>query len=282
MNPILLVLERDTGQYISKIKKEYKTTIYKQIDKITHSTTIELYKVNKIFLSIENLSIEEEIFYFKKIKVPLLALIQYCSYIRILEAKKPALKYRKLKNYYLQQLDHIKQKITKNDTYYSYWFSEDNNWDNKYFVRLKNNTFQNFSGIIVEIDHISSTPYVPIFAKVLALSYLKEFIKDKIKSFGNKNIPEQNKREKLKWTSSKVDLIEMIYAFHTAGSFNNGKADLKEIAEYFEDAFDIDLGQYNRVFFDIRARKTNKTKYIDSIKSSLIKKMKETDDELFI
>ena len=39
---------------------------------------------------------------------------------------------------------------------------------------------------------------------------------------------------KLTWTGSKVALIELIYALHTEGVFNNGAADLKNIAEYFE------------------------------------------------
>lgn len=86
----------------------------------------------------------------------------------------------------------------------------------------------------------------------------------------------------IKWTASKSDLIESIYALHSAGVFNNGKADIKEIAQYFEQTFDIDLGQNNRVFYDIRARKNNKTKFLDIIREALIKRIKNTDNELFL
>ncbi|WP_430981309.1 RteC domain-containing protein [Sphingobacterium faecium] len=104
-------------------------------------------------------------------------------------------------------------------------------------------------------------------------------LKKKIKSLASKQIVTKSKTSKLKWTASKSDLIESIYALHSSGVFNNGKADLKEIAEYFQEVFDLELGQYNRVFFDIRARKNNKTKFLDALKDSLVKRINDTYNE---
>src|SRR5690606_15642642 len=55
----------------------------------------------------------------------------------------------------------------------------------------------------------------------------------------------------LKWTGPKVGMIELIYALHTAGVFNNGVSDLREIAKGFGCAFDIDVGQFHRTFYEI-------------------------------
>lgn len=41
---------------------------------------------------------------------------------------------------------------------------------------------------------------------------------------------------------TKVLKIETKRPFHFQGSFNNGKAEIKEIASYFESIFNIDLG----------------------------------------
>ncbi|AZI22545.1 hypothetical protein EIH07_05540 [Chryseobacterium taklimakanense] len=38
---------------------------------------------------------------------------------------------------------------------------------------------------------------------------------------------------KLNWTDSKAAIIELIYALYYRGTFNNGQADIKEIAKYF-------------------------------------------------
>jgi hypothetical protein len=84
----------------------------------------------------------------------------------------------------------------------------------------------------------------------------------------------------LKWTDNKNALIELIYALHAAGSFNNGKADVKEIARCIEAHFNIELGDLYRNFHELRYRKTNRTKYIDTLKDNLIKKMDKSEEEL--
>jgi hypothetical protein len=73
-------------------------------------------------------------------------------------------------------------------------------------------------------------------------------------------------------------LIEILYAFHTKGVFNNGAAELKEIASYLEEIFQIDLGQYRRTFLEIRDRKSDKTKFISSLVEELMKRMEDTDE----
>ena len=63
----------------------------------------------------------------------------------------------------------------------------------------------------------------------------------------NKGTNEKTQRQpnmKMMWTGSKVALTELIFALHTEGAFNNGAADLKDIAEYFEHIFEIDLGLF--------------------------------------
>ncbi len=84
---------------------------------------------------------------------------------------------------------------------------------------------------------------------------------------------------KLVWTESKVSIIELMYSLQARGVFNNGTADLKEVAAFFEDTFGIDLGQYHRTFLEIRIRKTGRTKFLDSLRDSLTRRMDEADDK---
>ena len=58
----------------------------------------------------------------------------------------------------------------------------------------------------------------------------------------NKGTNEKSQRQpniKMMWTGSKVALTELLFALHTEGAFNNGAADLKDIAEYFEHIFEL-------------------------------------------
>lgn len=45
-----------------------------------------------------------------------------------------------------------------------------------------------------------------------------------------------------------------------------------------EQIFDLDLGNYYRKFLEIRARKIEPTKFLDRMKSSLLKRMQDADE----
>jgi hypothetical protein len=115
----------------------------------------------------------------------------------------------------------------------------------------------------------------------MAHDLLQVYIEDKLLEMDNKGAikkSQHNPNIKLTWTSSKVALTELLYALHSEGVFNNGATDLKDIAEYFEHIFEINLGQYRRTFLEVRVRKGERTKFINSLKERLVKRMDDTDD----
>jgi len=77
-----------------------------------------------------------------------------------------------------------------------------------------------------------------------------------------------------KWTSKKIDLIELIYAIRM--SVNKGRVTIKALQECFEYIFQIDLGDIDDRLQEIKARKGNKTQYLES----LIKNLNKVYDEL--
>ena len=76
----------------------------------------------------------------------------------------------------------------------------------------------------------------------------------------------------------KSALVELLYALQSAGSCNNGDIDLKQLANHFEHLFNIDLGNYYRIFQEMRIRKMNRTTFLDQLKARLIQRMDETDE----
>jgi phosphatidylserine/phosphatidylglycerophosphate/cardiolipin synthase-like enzyme len=121
-------------------------------------------------------------------------------------------------------------------------------------------------------DKNFSTTHDSLVAKILANQMLRNFIDAKLCN-------RQNPRElpQLTWTAPKVAMIELIYALHSGGFFSNGRATLKDLIETFERAFEIKLGQYSRIFLELRARKLDRTRFLDSLKTFLIKRMDEAD-----
>lgn len=86
-----------------------------------------------------------------------------------------------------------------------------------------------------------------------------------------------NHTSKLFWTGNKTELIELIYALHSSGAINSGTADIKEMASLFEQVFNVDLGNYYHTFIEIRARKGSKTKFLDRLQETLLKRFEESD-----
>jgi len=83
----------------------------------------------------------------------------------------------------------------------------------------------------------------------------------------------------LNWTSSKTALIELIYAMHAQGVFDHGNTDIKVITKKFEKMFNVDLGDFYHTYLELRGRKINRTKFIDTLRESLVKKMDEQDEK---
>jgi hypothetical protein len=75
---------------------------------------------------------------------------------------------------------------------------------------------------------------------------------------------------RLTWTDSKTGLIELAYALQSAGVFNNGKAELKEIIDSLQDWCHINLGNYPRTFQEILSRKTGYTNFLDRLRDKLL------------
>ena len=95
--------------------------------------------------------------------------------------------------------------------------------------------------------------------------------------------PEENEQIKKEYTYIKKNLFKgdgEAASLSVARFTNNilASSNLKDIAEYFEVVFDIDLGQYHRAFLEIRMRKSDQTKFLNTLKEKLVKRMENTDD----
>lgn len=283
MKLTLLTINEEINAHIELVETEYQHDYSKIAELSIQYVSRRLEHVKEKFEREENIGSSEEIFYFKHIKAHLSALIQYYALVQRIELGKPPRKKRKLKTYYLKVLNKIKRKLRKKNFYYNYYKANSTYLDPQLFLRVSQDIFCTTGAYILDIDKRNNTPAVHVFAQIEAYEMLRHYLKKKIKAFADKTgAPPAGRSNQLKWTTSKVDLIELVYALHAAGVFNNGRADVKEIAECLQRIFDVDLGQYNRVFYDIRARKINKTKFLDALKDGLKKRMNETDNQLFI
>ena len=147
--------------------------------------------------------------------------------------------------------------------------------DEFYFLRGNDNI-----GLLSDTSHFYtdaefSTSHDNAVAKIMAydlllIHYTNEL--DKLKNSTKKIMNDQKLLESLNltWTSHKIDLIELTYALIATGAV---KGDIKDLATLFEKVYNIDLGNYYRSFLEIRGRKENPTRFLDLLKTNLLKKI---------
>jgi len=240
-------------------------------------------KLKIIFEKEKNKSQEIEIDFFKNIKPKFTSKLIYYNAIFKIETKKPHGGERILKKYLNNELDKLKRYFDSNLDFYRYYRTGSNYLDIKYFTRGKIDIKMALDSFYFETDHSFSTSHDFKVAKIMAHDLIQVYLEDKLLIMENREPKEKsqvNPKVKQTWTGSKAALIELLYALHTEGVFNNGTSDLKDVAEYFENVFNIDLGQYHRAFLEIRMRKSDQTKFLNALKEKLVKRMENTDDLL--
>ncbi len=249
------------------------------IDMIVNS--IEKLKI--VFEKEKNKSQELEIEFFKNIKPKFTSKLIYYNAIYKIETKKPHGGERIIKKYLNNELEKLKRYFDSNLDFYRYYRTGSNYLDIKYFTRGKFDIKLALDSFYFEADHTFSTSHDFKVAKIMAHDLIQVYLEDKLLVLENREPKEKSQvstKIKQNWTGSKVALIELLYALHTEGVFNNGTSDLKDVAEYFENVFNIDLGQYHRTFLEIRIRKSDQTKFLNALKEKLVKRMLNTDDLL--
>ncbi len=209
-------------------------------------------------------NISEEILFFKEIKPLFLGQYYYHQRLLALKTREPVGNKERLHEFYRKELHKIQTYLRNNIAFHLYCLSGATHLDELYFLRPSNPT-EPF------LDEKFTTTYDTIQAKIIANELVKEHLLALIQKI---NIEE---KASLSWTGPKTALIELAYALHSLEVFNNGKTDLKQIASTFENLFNISLGNYYRVFQEIRLRKSGRTNFLDQLKEKFIQRMDNMD-----
>jgi hypothetical protein len=116
-----------------------------------------------------------------------------------------------------------------------------------------------------------------VLAKILGNTRTITYLKKKLNPLEVASENSKKEESTLKWTGAKVDLVELIYALHASTMINNGNVEIKQVATAMEQLFGVDVGDYYRIFLEIRMRKSNQSKLLDILKTSLHNRIIDVD-----
>lgn len=223
----------------------------------------------------------EEIRFFKEIKPQLFCQLIYHSKVYGIEMRMPTGSIDDQKRYLKRIQDQIKYFFDMNPDFYQYYRSESTHLDHVYFLRKKPDIGQIPDSFYFERDTTFSTCYDFKVTEILANEMLGRYINSKLSELEQVQNGSVNKasvpKVKMTWTGKKAELVEQIYGWIEAGSFNNGNVNIKELVEYIENVFNIDLGDYYHVFIEMRERTGSRTIFLDKLIKLLNKRMDDAD-----
>lgn len=264
--------------------------IYKEDDKpIMHAekaikATINTFEELKTFVVKYTFkSKDEEIEFFKNIKPKVASKLIYYNEIYNIEINKPSASNKAVKKYYAKEQNKLKDFYYSNKEFYKYYRSGSNTLDKKYFLRRKHDIRLTLDSSYFQSDYSFATSHDFKVAQIIAHQALEKYLDSKLKKHPADESKEPNlthNNSPLKWTGSKVALVELMYALHTEGVLNHGNLSLNETAKNIEALFNIEIGQFNRIFSEIKKRKTiEPTSFLDNLKHNLIKRIQEADEK---
>jgi hypothetical protein len=252
----------------------------------THNKLIETIHVSKTFIRKLRQYINarqfgnsgEEIRFFKHYKPRFYKHLFYCSEVLEIELKRPTGSNQCIRDYYLSQTNRINENFERNRDFYVYFRSGACHQDEYYFIR-NSNTSMIYNGFLQEIDPDFSTGFDILVAIYLSNKKLVNFLNRKITAIdNNRALPDvPADKPKISWTDSKAALIEVIYAFKAKGSFNHGKATLKDITDVFQKVFDVELSNPTRDFQELLRRKTGYSIYLDGLKDRFMQYIEDIE-----
>lgn len=224
---------------------------------------------------------EDEILFFKKIKPSIYSKLIYFVKVFNIESKRPNGSDKSQRKYLLNELDKLEHFFSENLEFYQYIRNNMTYLDDKYFIRGKLDIHLFMDTFIYNADPEFSTSHDYKVSKIIANDLLNVYLNTELAVMERKDyITHKNviiSKGKYSWTDSKAALTEFIYAVHAAKCINNGNIEIKEIADFLQALFKIDLGDYYRDYLQIKNRQ-NQTKFIDSLKNALIQRINEQEE----
>jgi len=273
---------------VSELREDLEKQIVivtQQYDNIITSSEVILIKIDKSIRELKKLvkdftfeSIADEVHFFKEHKPYFISRYIYYSKILEIDTSKPIAGDKALKKFYEAELLKLKGYYTKEMDFYNYYRRQATYLDHKYFIRKSYDLKMKLSSGLYNLDEDFTTSHDHKIAIIVANELLEDYIIKSLRSIGMDRDSNRDQIPRLIWSSSKVSLIELMYALHQTKCFNGGNIDFSEVIRFAEKCFDIDLGNFYKTIGEIKNRKYARTKFLQLLTENLDKALLERED----
>lgn len=242
---------------------------------------LHLQKSKDFFLKNKSIRPTDEIYYFKQYKPEMLSKLIYFKKIHDFQKNYPLGNEDVRINYINNHLQNGYMFFNQFSAFILYYRNKQNNLDENFFIRENARLHIEMEHRFLSLDFSHSTGYDEILAEYLAFEKMQEYLERVKKDQDKFNVAtssnELNSTSDLMWTSTKTALVEIIYGLNAVGAVNYGKIEVKRIAFWMENTFNIQIGDIYKAYAEIKSRKGTRTKFLDAMSEALNNRM-NTDD----
>lgn len=279
MPPFLSKLHDAITEQLEQIDQEEESALYKA-EKSIHVTKAAMEKIREHISQFTFETAEEEIHFFKEIKPRFYSKLIYYLKVFNIETRRPNGGHKAEEKFLRKEMQKLTHFFDNNLEFYQYYRTGSSYLDEKYFLRGSQDLYLTLDPHYFNTDPSFSTSHDYKVAKLIANELLRIYLNKAIEEAAQQteSINRYITKPVLTWTGSKTALIELLYALQSSGVFNNGAADVKLVATYLQEAFNVELGNYYRTFQEIRIRKGSRTQFLEQLIKQVTKRMDDTDE----
>lgn len=235
--------------------------------------TVTLLKLRDYVTQLDFNTKEEEIYFFKEMK--LYALEEYLYYSKLWEilVRQPVTSIKRRKKYLRKMIAETQKFFNENTEFYLYYRSGSTYLDEKYFVHTEISCTLNCQHFI--FDPYFSTSHDYTLAAIKANEKIAAYCNTEINQLKNRR-NNRGIRTDMFWWLDKRDLMQIIYGIYYTDAVNKGDVHIKELVKGFESLFNIRLSGYYHTFYEITQLKKEPLAYLNLMKETLEKLLEES------
>ena len=220
-----------------------------------------------------------EIYFFKKIKPAGYSKLLYYQAVFDLESKRQKADSSVIRRYFQKRLYKINEYMEEQQVKVQYFKCGFKHLDEKYFVRGTIEIPLELRSSHHLLDEEFFTWHDHTFSTIMANEMLIEYIRKEMEKLDcPAGYDQTHYKSSLKWTAHKIDLGEIIYALLYSGAVNNGNATIIELAEAFEQIFNVEIKEdIYRYRLDIQKRMIDRTKFLNQLIAILQRMINDKD-----
>lgn len=222
---------------------------------------------------------QSEIQFFKEIKPAAYGGLLYYRLVFKLESKRKRADVAVTKRYLRSSLNKIYEYMEEHHIKVQYYRCGFKHLDEHYFLRSNSEIPIELKSSHQLMDEEFFTWHDHTFSVIMANDLLADYIRDELEKLESSGLKQTiGFSSPYQWYGNKIDLAEIVYSLHYAKLVDRGNIPIKKLADMVGGLFGIDLGKdIYRLRAEILQRKTERTKFLDFLRSVLQQRLDEDD-----